>query len=762
MSVMEAAPGSAIPYPDGPYHGRIEETYRESTPDFPPPVTAPPDAPNVLMILLDDIGFGQASVSGGPAATPHMEALAATGVGYTRFHTTSLCSPTRAALLTGRNHHRVGLGTAVEGATGHPGYNCALPRSAASLGAILTGNGYSTAWFGKNHNTPDWESSAVGPFHRWPTGATMGFEYFYGFMGGETSQWEPQLYEHITPVEPPDDEHYHLTEDLAERTRTWISQQQALAPDKPFFAYLATGALHSPHHVPRPYIERYRGAFDHGWDVEREVTLERQKSLGIVPEDAELTAKPEGIADWESLSADEKRLFARMQEVYAGFVTHTDDQIGRVVAVLDELDIRDNTLVVLIVGDNGPSAEGGLEGTINAMAALNGLTDSVADMLPKIEELGSRLHDNHYPVGWAWSGAAPFAWMKQVASHFGGTRNYAAMSWPGHIPAGGLRAQFHHVVDVMPTILDAAGLAAPRYVNGIAQLSVDGISMSYTWPDAAARGRRITQYFEHAGNRAVYHDGWMASARHGVPWQLPVKPGDFEQDAWELYDLEHDFTQAVDLAEKYPEKLAELKQVFERQARANNVYPLDDRFNERGEDPARPSMTRGRTVFTYTGGIVRVPETSAPRLFPHSHRITAEVTIPEGGATGVVVTQGGRTAGYALYLNAHGHLVYHYNYFDREHNTLTTPHPVPPGRVEIGMEFMSDEDETRGSGGVIRLAVAGRTVAEGRIEHSVPARYSATETFDVGRNSGSPAAPGYRGLNQFTGTLHQVTIEITG
>jgi arylsulfatase A-like enzyme len=760
MSVLEAAPGSAIPYPDPPFRGRISRTYRDSAPDYPPPVTAPPDAPNVLLILLDDIGFGQASVSGGPAATPHMEALAASGVGYTRFHTTSLCSPTRAALLTGRNHHRVGFGAGTEGAAGFPGYNCALPRSAASIGAILTGNGYSTAWFGKNHNTPDWEASAVGPFHRWPTG--LGFEYFYGFLGGETSQWEPQLYEQTMPVEPPDDEHYHLTEDLAERTRAWIAQQHALAPDKPFFAYLATGALHSPHHVPKPYIERYRGAFDHGWDVERELTLERQKALGIVPADAELTAKPEGIADWESLPADEKRLFARMQEVYAGFVTHTDEQVGRVLAVLDELDLRDNTLVVLIVGDNGPSAEGGTVGTINTMAAMNGLTDTVQEMLPKIDELGSRLHDNHYPVGWAWSGAAPFAWMKQVASHFGGTRNYAAMSWPGRIPAGGLRDQFHHVIDVMPTVLDAAGLTAPERVDGIGQMPIDGVSMTYTWPDPHAPGRRVTQYFEHRGNRAVYHDGWMASARHGVPWQPVGRQGGFEHDAWELYDLEHDFTQAVDLAEKYPEKLAQLKRIFDREARANNVYPLNDRFAERGGDPRRVSMTRGRTVFRYLGGIARVPEGSAPKLFPRSHRITAELTVPIEGGTGVLVTQGGRGAGYALYLDPDGRLVYHYNFFDRERSTLATPRPVPGGRVQVGMEFMSDQDEIPGSGGVVRLAVNGRTVAEGRIMHSVPGRYSATETFDVGRNSGSPAAPGYRGAHPFTGVLHSLTIEITG
>ncbi|MEU8794880.1 arylsulfatase [Streptomyces sp. NPDC048643] len=758
--MTDATADTAIPYPDPPFTGHIGRTYQDSTPDYPQPAGPPAGAPNVLLILLDDIGFGQASVSGGPAATPHMEALAATGVSYNQFHTTSLCSPTRAALLTGRNHHRVGFGTITEGSSGYPGYNCALPRSAASIGAIMTANGYSTAWFGKNHNTPDWESSAVGPFDRWPTG--LGFEYFYGFLGGETSQWEPQLYEQTTPVEPPADESYHLTEDLVERTRMWITQQKSLAPEKPFFAYLATGALHSPHHVPKPYIERYKGAFDHGWDRERELTLERQKAIGIVPADTELTAKPEGIADWDSLPEEEKRLFARMQEVFAGFVTHTDDQVGRLLGVLDELGIRDDTLVVLVVGDNGPSAEGGPAGTVNAVAAMNGLPDTVDFMLPKIDELGSRLHDNHYPVGWAWAGATPFAWMKQVASHFGGTRNLAAMSWPGRIPADGVRPHFHHIIDILPTILDAAGIPTPTHVDGIEQLPVDGVSMAYSWPSAKIPPRRTTQYFEHGGNRALYHDGWIASARHGVPWQLIGKQGDFDHDPWELYDLSTDFSQARDLAARHPDKVEEYQRLFDQEAWDNNVYPLDDRFAERANDPLRPSMTRGRTVFTYYPGTTRVPEGSAPKLYPRSHRITAHLTVPDGGARGVLVTQGGRGAGYSLYLDDDGRLVHHYNFFDRAHWTVTTPSPVPAGDIQVGLEFMSDHDDKLGSGGIIRLAVDGRTTAESRIQHSVPARYSATETFDIGRNTGSPVTPAYQGANPFTGHLQKLTIEITG
>ena len=672
-------------------------------------VTAPAGAPNILLILLDDIGFGQAGVSGGPVPTPHMSALAGQAAQLTRFHTTSLCSPTRAALLTGRNHHRVGFGTIVEGSTGFPGYNCALPNTAATFAKTLAMNGYNTAWFGKNHNTPDWESSAAGPFDRWPTG--LGFEYFYGFHGGETSQFEPQLYENLSPVEAPNDPDYHLTEDLVERTRAWIAKQKSSAPDKPFLAYVATGAVHVPHHVPKAYRDRFAGQFDNGWDQVRIEALARQKALGLVPQGTDLTERPEGIAAWETLSADEKRLYARMQEIFAGFVAHTDDQVGRLVSVLDEVGIRADTLVVLIVGDNGPSPEGGLTGTINNMATQNGLPDSVEAILPFIDELGGPLHENHYPVGWAHAGSAPFQGMKQVASHFGGTRNFAALTWPGHIEPG-IRTQFHHVVDIAPTLLAAAGVAQPTHIDGIEQLDLDGVSLDYLFEAPEADGRRTTQYFEHGGNRAIYHDGWIASARHGVPWQLTGSKGNFNDDAWELYDLSTDFSQAHNLAAEHPDRVAKLTALWEKEAWANNVFPLDDRFAERAIDPLRPSLIRGRREFRYLPGTTRIPEGVAPPTKNVSHRITARLTLTHDNTTGVVVAEGGRSAGFSLYFE-NGSPVYHYNFFGKSRYTVQAPKPIAPGDHEVAVEFLVDVEHHPGTGGVVRLAVDGRTVAEG-------------------------------------------------
>jgi arylsulfatase A-like enzyme len=749
-----------IPQPQAPFAGKIERNYKDSTPAYPDGVQAPAGAPNILMILLDDIGFGQAGVSGGPVPTPNMDALAGRGTKYTRFHTTSLCSPTRAALLTGRNHHRVGFGTIVEGSTGYPGYNCALPPSAATIGKTLTINGYNTAWFGKNHNTPDWESSAAGPFDRWPTG--LGFEYFYGFNGGETSQFEPQLYENITPVEAPSAPDYHLTEDLTTRARTWITQQKSLAPDKPFFVYFATGAVHAPHHVPREHIDRFAGQFGQGWDVVREETLARQKKIGVAPEHADLTGRPAELPSWDSASADERRLYARMQEVFAGFVAHTDEEIGRLVSVLDDLDITEDTLVILIVGDNGPSAEGGLTGTINNMATQNGLPDTVANILPHIDELGSKLHENHYPVGWAWAGAAPFQWTKQVASHFGGTRNLAAMTWPGHIEADAIRTQFHHVIDIVPTILDVAGIDVPAHVDGIEQISLDGVSMAYTFPAGAATegDRRTTQYFEHGGNRAIYHDGWMAAARHGVPWQLLGKQGDFDADTWELYHLDDDFSQAHDLAAQQPAKLSELKDLFDTQAWANNVYPLDDRFAERAYDPLRPSMTRGKNTFVYRSGTTRITAGTAAPTNNVSHRITARIAVPDHGGSGVIIANGGRAAGYALYLR-NQRLVYEYNYFDRSRTVVTSSIDVPAGDIEVAMEFLADKDHAPGTGGIIRIAIDNKTVGEGRAETTVPGRFSATETLDIGFDLGGPVSTNYESPNPFTGTIEWVKIELT-
>jgi arylsulfatase A-like enzyme len=746
-----------VPYAEPAFTGHLGKTLAESAPAYPERPAPAAGAPNILLIMLDDIGFGQAGVSGGPVDTPFMDGVRDDSAVLTRFHTTSLCSPTRAALLTGRNHHRVGFGTIVEGSTGFPGYNCALPNTAATIAATLTMNGYSTAWFGKNHNTPDWESSAAGPFDRWPTG--MGFEYFYGFNGGETSQFEPQLYENITPVEAPPDPGYHLTEDLVDRARTWIGVHQSVAPAKPFFLYFATGALHAPHHVPESYRDRYKGQFDRGWDQVRAETLARQKQLGLVPENTELTSRPDGIEAWEDLDGTQRQVYARMQEIFAAYVKHTDDQIGRLLSVLDELDLAASTLVVLIVGDNGPSPEGGPTGTINDTAAMNGVPDTLENILPHLDELGSRLHDNHYPIGWAHAGSAPFQWMKQVASHFGGTRNLAMLRWPGHVQPGP-RAQFHHIIDVVPTLLDAAQVTAPAHVNGVEQMSIDGISMDYLFTSADAADRRTTQYFEHGGNRAIYHDGWIASARHGVPWQLSGSKGDFDADTWELYDLAADFSQARDLAAEQPSKLAELKELFEQEAWANNVYPLDDRFAERAIDPLRPSLIRGRASFRYLPGATRIPEGAAPPTKNVSHRITARITVPDGGASGVVVAQGGRTGGFSLFFD-HGVPVYHYNFFGKARYEVRGPQPLPAGDVTVAVEFLADADYKPATGGIIRLAVANQTVAEGRAEHTVPGRFSPTETFDIGCDLGAPVCDAYTAPATFTGAIADVEVTIT-
>jgi arylsulfatase A-like enzyme len=750
--------GRRVPYPEPPFAGKLGRTVPESTPAYPQRVAAPDGSPNIVVIMLDDIGFGQAGVSGGPVPTPHMDSLGERSATLNRFHTTSLCSPTRAALLTGRNHHHVGFGTIVEGSTGFPGYNCAIPNTAATVAATLKLNGYNTAWFGKNHNTPDWESSAAGPFDRWPTG--LGFEYFYGFNGGETSQFEPQLYENITPVEAPSDPEYHLTEDLVTRASGWMSTHRSVAPDKPFFLYFAPGAVHAPHHVPEAYRDRFAGQFDQGWDAVREETLARQITLGLVPEGTGLTERPGGIPAWDTLSADERRAFARMQEIFAAYVSHTDDQVGKLLAGLDKLGITEDTLVLLIVGDNGPSPEGGPTGTINDTASMNGVPDTLEHILPHLDELGSRLHDNHYPIGWAHAGSAPFQWMKQVASHFGGTRNLALLRWPGHIEPG-LRTQFHHVIDVAPTLLEAAGIQAPTHVDGVEQMPLDGIGMGYLFADVQAGERRTTQYFEHGGNRAIYHEGWIASASHGVPWQLSGSKGDFDADTWELYDLSSDFSQARDLAAEHPDRLAQLKHLFETEAWKYNVYPLDDRFAERAIDPLRPSLVRGLTRFTYRAGTTRVTEGVAPPIKNVSHRITARITVPDGGASGVIVAHGGRTGGYTLYLDD-GVPVYHYNFFGKARYEVRGPHALPAGAATVAIEFLVDHDHQPGTGGIVRLAVDNQTVGEGRVEHSIPARFSPTETFDIGCDLGGPVCDTYTSPFDFAGTVTDVIIELTG
>ncbi|MCB1499524.1 MAG: arylsulfatase [Bauldia sp.] len=526
--------GSVLPIPQASFGGVVKPTYVGSQPDYPQPVQAPEGAPNIVLILIDDLGFGQPGTFGGPVPTPALDALAEEGLRYTRMHTTAICSATRAALLTGRNHHQSGFGSITELATGYPGYNSLWPRETASIAEILRANGYSTSAFGKWHNTPGWETSPIGPFDRWPT--SLGFEYWYGFHGGETSEWEPRLFRNTVPVEPPKrpDEGYHLTVDLVDETIAWIDEQKSIAPDKPFFVYFAPGAVHAPLHVGKEWADRFSGQFDQGWDVVREETLARQKALGLVPANTDLTRRPDEIDAWDSLDDNARKVFARHQEVFAGFVAQTDHEIGRLLDAIRALPNADNTLIFLIAGDNGPSAEGTTTGTINNTMTLNGIPDSVVNQLPKIDEIGGPAHDNHYPVGWAWAGSAPFQWMKRVPSHFGGTRNGMIISWPARIAdKGGIRTQFHHVIDIAPTLLEAAGIKEPDVVDGVSQVPMAGVSMEYSFADADAPGRRVTQYFETGGHRAIYHDGWVAASFHGVPWNLTGSLG-FDHNEWQL------------------------------------------------------------------------------------------------------------------------------------------------------------------------------------------------------------------------------------
>ncbi|NKX65524.1 arylsulfatase [Labrenzia sp. 5N] len=755
--------GSVLPLPPAPFEGTITETFEGSTQDYPQPVTPPEGAPNVLVVLIDDLGFGQPGTFGGPIPTPAMDALADEGLRYTRFHTTAICSPTRAALLTGRNHHQSGFGTITELSTGYPGYNSIWPRSSGTIAEILKDQGYSTAAFGKWHNTPDWETSPIGPFDRWPTG--LGFEYWYGFQGGETSQWEPQLFRNTTPVEPatrPEDG-YNLNVDLVDDAIAWLDRQNSIAPDKPFFLYFAPGAVHAPLHVSKDWIEKFSGKFDQGWDAVREQTLSKQKDMGLVPANTELTPRPDEIAAWDSLDADAQTIFSRHQEVFAGFLAQTDHEIGRLIEKVRSTPEGDNTLIILVAGDNGPSAEGSVTGTLNNMMTQNGIPDTVDAQLPEIDEIGGPLHENHYPVGWAWAGSSPFQWMKRVPSHFGGTRNGMIVSWPSRISdSGGIRTQFHHVVDIAPTILEAVGVPEPKVVNGTEQTPMAGVSMDYSFADAAAPGTRQTQYFETGGHRALYHDGWVAASFHGAPWVLTGSVG-FEDSVWELYNIEEDFSQAHDLAAENPEKLAELQALFDEEAQKFDVYPLDDRFAERATNPERPSVTKGRTVFTYTSGTVRVPEGSAAPAYQRSHTITADIEVSQEGASGVLIANGGSSAGYTLYLDG-GVPVYEFNFFGKERYRVAGETPLEPGTHSVKMvyeqaPFNPGKEVT---GGTATLLVDGNEAATGEVTMVVPARYSATETLDIGMDLGSTVSRAYEkeAPFPFSGTINKVTVEL--
>ena len=735
--------GDRLPNPTPPFAGTVGRLLDESEAVPLQGLRSPAGAPNVVLILLDDVGFGTCSTFGGPVPTPTVDRVARAGLRYNQFHTTALCSPTRAALLTGRNHHAVHMGGITEIANSFPGYDSAIPKEAATVAEILRGHGYSTGAFGKWHLTPSWEQSPAGPFDRWPTG--MGFDRFYGIIGAEASHWEPAVYDQTTPIEPHlgrDD--YHLTEDLADQAITWIQRQQASAPHRPFFCYFAPAAVHAPHHVAPEWIERFEGTFDQGWDRLRAEIYERQIALGVIPPDTTLTPRPAQVPAWEDYPDKYKPVATRLMEVFAAFMAHTDAQVGRVLDAVDQLGVGENTLVLYVTGDNGASAEGTIHGAWSAPSFQNGVPEDPEWLLEHMGDFGSARCENHFNVGWAWALDAPFQWMKQVASHFGGTRNGLAVSWPVRIAdAGGLRTQFHHVVDIAPTILEAAGVPWPDQVDGIEQMPVHGTPMGYSFDDETASSRRTTQYFEILGNRAVYHDGWMASCFHGrVPWiRLAAYEFDGPDEHWELYDITNDFSQSVDLSETFPEKLAELQSLFEREAGANGVFPLRDAGSPRGGALRVPHSLDGVTKMTYTTAHVRMPESSVVNLKNASHEITAELIVPEGApAHGVIACQGGNMAGWSMYLDTEGVAAYVYNLFGHVVTTVRDRQPLSAGRHVLRLRY--DHDGGFGAGGDLTFAVDDVEVDHARLDRTVPIIFSMSgETFDVGIDTGAPVGP---------------------
>ena len=722
-------------------------------------VKAPAGAPNVLIVLIDDMGFGQSSAFGGPINMPTVERLAANGLRFNHFHTTALCSPTRTALLSGRNHHMNNMGGITEVATAFPGNTGKKPDSVAPLAEVLRLNGYSTAQFGKNHETAAWEVSVSGPTGGWPT--RSGFDKFYGFMGGETNQWAPLVYDGTTPVELPHDPNYHFMNDMTNQAIKWVQAQKSLTPDRPFFMYFAPGATHAPHQVPKEWIAKYKGKFDQGWDKLREETLARQKALGVVPMNTPLAPKPPFIKDWAALSPDEKRLFARQMEVFAGFGEYADVEIGRLVDALHDMGQFDNTLILYIVGDNGASAEGGAGGLLNENAYFNRIDESIVDQLKRIDDLGGPLAYNHYAAGWAVAGDTPFMWTKQVASNYGGTRNPLVVHWPARIKAkGDVRPQWHHVIDVAPTVLEAAGLPQPKIVNGTKQEPIQGVSMLYAVTDPKAKGRRTTQYFEIGGNRAIYHDGWLAGTVHRAPWEAnPRRP--LQDDIWELYDTRTDFSLVNDLAGKQPTKLAEMKKLFMKEASINHVLPIDDRSTER-LNPAiagRPDLMGGRTSLTVYEGMVGMSENVFINVKNRSHTITADVVVPEKGVEGVVLAQAGRFGGWALYVKD-GKPTYTYNYLDQKRTNIVSTEILAPGKATIVFDFVYEGGATPGKGGVGALSVNGKKVAEGRIDATNCCMFSLDEGTDVGRDDGTPVTEDYKVPFAFTGAIRKVEIKL--
>jgi len=761
VAAAQSAPDrSTLPIPEPSYpHSTVMDVRNVK----PPPrfeVKAPAGAPNVLVVLIDDMGFGQSSAFGGSINMPTAERLANNGLKYNQFHTTALSSPTRAALLTGRNHHTNNTGSIMETATAFPGNTGQRPESVAPLAMMLRYNGYATAAFGKNHETAAWEVSPSGPTDRWPT--RNGFDKFYGFMGGETNQWSPLIYDGMTKVEVPKDQNYHFLTDMTNQSIKWMQSVKALTPDKPFFIYFAPGATHAPHQVPMEWIARNKGKFDQGWDKLREETLKRQIKLGVVPAGTKLAPKPAAIKDWNKLNANEKKLFTRQMEVFAGFAEHTDYEVGRLIDAIEKMGQLDNTLVFYILGDNGASAEGGMNGMFNEMTYFNGVQEKVEDILKHYDELGGPTTYSHYAAGWAVAGDTPFTWTKQVAGSYGGTRNGMIVHWPKAVKSKGeLRTQWHHVIDIAPTVLEAAGLPEPKVVNGIPQTPIEGVSMRYSFNDANAKDRHQTQYFEIFGSRAIYHDGWLAGTVHKAPWETKPR-ATLEKDIWELYDTRSDFSLANNLAKQNPARLDELQELFLKEAVKYNVLPIDDRVFER-VNPAiagRPDLMGGRTSLTVYDGMTGMSENVFINIKNRSHTITAEVTIPNGVAKGVIIAQAGRFGGWSLYFKD-GKPTYTYNFLGLKRSDIAAMQAVPAGKATIRFDFAYDGGGL-GKGGVGTIFVNDRKVAEGRIERTQPMIFSADEGTDVGEDGETPVAEDY-GIPApyyFTGKIDKITVEV--
>jgi len=764
--------GKQLPPPAPKFGGVIKERAKDSTPWWPPRVVPPKGAPNVLLIMTDDCGFGSPGTFGGVIPTPALDRIATNGLRYTQFHSTSLCSPTRAALITGRNHHSVGFGIVGEAATGFPGYDSVIPKECGTIAEVLKGHGYATSWFGKNHNTPFYQTSVAGPYDQWPVG--MGFEYFYGFMGGDASQWQPNLFQNTTPIYPfQGNPEWNLTTAMADEAIQYMKSLNEVSPDKPFFVYYVPGGVHAPHHPTKEWIKKISDMklFDQGWNKLRETIFANQKRLGIIPPNTKLTEWPKELPEWDSLDWEQKKLFIKQADVFGAYLAYTDHEIGRVIQAVEDMGKLNDTLIIYISGDNGASPEGTINGTPNEFTSFNGFTVPIKDQFLFYEFWGSDHTFPHYSAGWAWAFDTPFQWVKQVASHFGGTRQGMCMSWPGHIKdLGGIRTQFHHVIDIMPTILEATGIRFPDTINGITQRPMDGVSMVYTWDPAAAGqnapSRRTTQYFEELGNRAIYHDGWTACTTPvTTPWELGMKPTPDVIDGykWELYNIKEDFSQSEDLAAKMPGKLKELQDLFYAEAKKHNVLPLDNSTLERFLTP-RPSPTAGRTTFTYSGELGGVPPACAPNIIGRSFAIKAEVEIPEGGAEGMIVTEGGRFGGYGLFLNKgvadirRGKVIFLYNLMGLKRIAWVGPE-LKPGSHDILFNFEYDGPGFAKSG-TGTLIVDGVIVDTKKLENTEPVMFPEDETFDVGMDLRTPVSLleyHYDCPFKFTGKIKRLT-----